>query len=370
MDQLTAYIDESGNSGVKIFSGGDKFHWVGVMLSSCDVDSTLKRIIKLAQTEGFNELHGGELGLTRLNRLADSLIELYEELDVTFVFTRVEREHVATMKFVDLVFDPENNEAVPSEMYNIEFFRLMTALSVAKTLTNEHRRRFWDVLSIGEKGVPKFVELMQDIKEHALDNDEFIYEKDLFCEIFDYAATNPIQILELDILSKELKRIQSEGITDEFDDVYRNNAKYRSANLATFNMSVDALHKVLMDNKKVISRVVHDEQTEFDKQLKNAFALTSKVTVTSDPFEYSKAGLMETFSGDIEFINSSQNAGVQLIDVALWIMKKVNDSEVELTDRCAVLYDAIVKRAYFNGFWLDKLVRTLYRMVQEKGGID
>ncbi|MDY8026145.1 hypothetical protein [Paenibacillus polymyxa] len=186
---------------------------------------------------------------------------------------------------------------------------------------------------------------MQDIKEYTLDNDEFIYDTDLFCKIFDYAATNPIEILELDILSKELKRIQSDGITDESDDVSRNNAKYRSANLATFNMSVDALHKVLMDNKKVISRVVHDEQTEFDKQLKNAFAFTSKVTDISDPFEYPKAVLMETFSGGIEFINSSQNAGVQLIDVALWIMKRVNDSEVELTDRCAALYDTIDKRA-------------------------
>lgn len=365
MDYLTAYIDESGNSGVKIFNGSDKFHWVGVMLTSGDAESTQQRISELVRTEGFEELHGGELGFTRINRLADGLISLYEELDVRFVFTRVEREHVATMKFMDLVFDPENNKAVPSAIYNVEFYRLLTTLSVANTLTNEHRRRFWEVLSLGERGVPQFSELMRDIQKYAWANDEYIYDDELFSHIFEYAAENPVEILELDITSREVKRIREEGLADESDDVFINQAKYRSANLAAFNMSIDALHKVLMDKGEIISKVVHDEQTEFDKQLKNAFDLTSKVTVMSDPFDYPKARLMETFSSHIEFVNSSNSAGIQLIDLALWMMKKVNDSEVTLTDRCAALYDTINQRGHYNGFWLDQLTMNVHRMIHE-----
>ncbi|MDY8092786.1 hypothetical protein UY456_07255 [Paenibacillus polymyxa] len=38
MNSFTAFVDESGNSGVKIFNGTDKFHWVGVLLSPNNVE--------------------------------------------------------------------------------------------------------------------------------------------------------------------------------------------------------------------------------------------------------------------------------------------------------------------------------------------
>ncbi|MCH1638932.1 DUF3800 domain-containing protein [Paenibacillus timonensis] len=365
MEKITAYIDESGNSGIKIFSGHDKFHWVGVMLSSREADSTHSRISELVKSEGFDELHAGELGLTRINRLADEFISLYEELDVQFVFTRVEREHVATMKFMDLVFDPENNNAVPSAMYNKEFYRLVTIYSMAKTLTTDHRKRFWDAVSLGEKGVVKFVELMNDLKRHIIDNDQYIQDVGLFTEIFNYAASHPIKILELDILSSAQKRIRTEGMADASEDVFINHAKYRSANVAAFNMTIDSLHRILMDKGQIITKVVHDEQTEFDKQLKNAFEHISKVTIVSNPFEFPKAKTMDTFSGNIEFVKSSQNAGVQLIDLALWMMKKVNDSGVQLTDKCAELFQMINRRGCYTGFWLERLTVVLSQMIQE-----
>lgn len=111
MGNLSAYIDESGNSGIKIFQGNDKFHWVGVMLTSQDAEPAKERINQLVSQVGFNELHGGELGLTRINQIAKGLVSIYNELNVEFVFTRVEREHIASMKFVDLVFDNANNKA-------------------------------------------------------------------------------------------------------------------------------------------------------------------------------------------------------------------------------------------------------------------
>src|SRR5690606_27792364 len=104
MKGLTAYIDESGNSRVKIFSGNDKFHWVGVMMTSQETVIDPEEVKKIANKVGFDELHGGELGLSRINKISDDLIKVYEQLDANFIFTRVEKEQIATIKFVDLVF--------------------------------------------------------------------------------------------------------------------------------------------------------------------------------------------------------------------------------------------------------------------------
>lgn len=67
MKNLTAFVDESGNSGVKIFSGTEKFHWVGVMLSPHDVELVKDELHELLKTVGFQELHAGKLGVGNIN---------------------------------------------------------------------------------------------------------------------------------------------------------------------------------------------------------------------------------------------------------------------------------------------------------------
>lgn len=122
MKNLIAYIDESGNSGVQIFKGSEKYYWVGIMLTESDLEAKKTQIIELANSVGFNELHGSEMGFSNIETISIELLNIINEIDARFLFTRIEKEHVATMKFVDIIFDSDNNPNVPNHMYNVYFF--------------------------------------------------------------------------------------------------------------------------------------------------------------------------------------------------------------------------------------------------------
>ncbi|MBM6995775.1 DUF3800 domain-containing protein [Paenibacillus sp. DXFW5] len=359
MSELTAFVDESGNSGIKIFSGTDKFHWVGVMLSSYDVELAKNELKTLLKNVGFSELHAGELGLRRINSIARGLIKIYKDIDAKFVFSRVEREHVATMMFVDLLFDSVNNEAAPPELYNVKFNRLLVTYAMAKTLTTEHRKRFWNVLGLIDRGEKEFQELMEEIKQHCIDNPKFISDIEMFSAIFDYAIAHPMQVLELDILVEERARIRREGLREDSDDIFRNNAKYRSANLATFNIAIGTLNHYLKRENLKICKFVHDEQNEFYKQLKNSFDNNTKVIDSSELFSDPVIQTADYFTGDIEFVNSADNIGIQLVDLAIWLGKRVYDLDQILEGECKELFQFIAERGIIDGFSLKDLEYTL-----------
>ncbi|MEC0181341.1 DUF3800 domain-containing protein [Paenibacillus peoriae] len=359
MKNLIAFVDESGNSGVKIFNGTDKFHWVGVMLSSHDVELVKDELHELLKTVDFQELHAGELGVGRINLIAKGLIKLYKDIDAKFIFSRVEREHVATMKFVDLLFDNANNEAAPRELYNVKFNRLLVTYAMAKTMTTEHRKKFWNVLGLLDRGVSDFQELMKEVQQHCIANPKYIPDTELFSEIFDYAITHPTQILELDILGKERERIREEGPRDDSDDVFTNTAKYRSANLASFNITIGAMNRYLARENANICRLVHDEQNEFYKQLKVAYDNNTKIIDSSELYSGPIIDAANYFSGNIEFVNSANNVGVQLVDLAIWLGKRVNDMKQDLKGDCLELYKFIAERSVLDGFSLEQLEYTL-----------
>ncbi|WP_211748760.1 DUF3800 domain-containing protein [Paenibacillus sp. Marseille-Q4541] len=360
MSKLTAFVDESGNSGIKIFNGTDKFHWVGVMLSSYDVELAKDELHTLLKKVSFTELHAGELGLSRINLIARGLIKIYKNIDAKFVFSRVEREHVATMMFVDLLFDSVNNKAAPRELYNTKFNRLLVTYAMAKTMTTEHRKRFWNVLGLLDRGGDKqFQELIQEIKQHCIDNPKYIPDIEMFSAIFDYAIAHPIETLEHDILVAERERIRRNGLRDDSDDVFKNSAKYRSANLATFNIAIGTLNHYLRRENSKICKLIHDEQNEFYKQLKNSFDNNTKVIDSSELYSDPVIQTADYFTGDIEFVSSADNIGIQLVDLAIWLCKRVYDMEQVLEGECKELYQFIAERGIIDGFSLKDLEYTL-----------
>lgn len=49
------------------------------------------------------------------------------------------------------------------------------------------------------------------------------------------------------------------------------------------------------------------------------------------------------FSGNIEFVNSGNNVGVQLVDLAIWLNKRVYDMKQDLKGDCLELYKFIAE---------------------------
>lgn len=128
--RFEAYIDESGNTGLDLFGDKDQpFFWTGTIVLEENV-SIPYEVTELAQSEGKQELHGNELGLGRIERLADRLIAILDALDARFHFTRTEKKHIPTMRFADAILDNVNNPAVSHIHYQITYLRKALAARI------------------------------------------------------------------------------------------------------------------------------------------------------------------------------------------------------------------------------------------------
>lgn len=183
----------------------------------------------------------------------------------------------------------------------------------------------------------------------------------------EFAKNNPAVVLEREIVDEQIHRIRNNRVIQEGDDVFLNEYKYRSANIAAFNIGIHALHNIINEEER-IGLVIHDEQKEFDKQLRNAFQLTSRVKVKMPAFQYPTASTANTFSGNIEFRDGKNTVGLQLVDITTWMVKRVFDNGDKPRDNCALLYNTIQSRASINGFWLEELIIRLGTMIKEREG--
>ncbi len=90
--RLFAYTDESGNTGHNLFDPNQPYFWTGTLLTHSDIDATSwDQHETWTATLGVNELHGNELGIGRINKIAESVLSFLETQQAQFVFTQIEK---------------------------------------------------------------------------------------------------------------------------------------------------------------------------------------------------------------------------------------------------------------------------------------
>ena len=148
---IAAYSDESGNSGNNLFDSGQPYFWTGTLVCDADVDqegaSLHAKCLKLA---GQSELHGNQLGLSGIEKIAPLMQELFFKLKPHFLFTRIEKDHLAGTKFFDVLMDSGINYAVSNLHYGYRTLRLSLAVQFIQMLDDSDRREFWEVYRTGD----------------------------------------------------------------------------------------------------------------------------------------------------------------------------------------------------------------------------
>ncbi len=115
---MHAYIDESGNTGTKLFDPKQPNFLSVAMSSPVDFDDVFReRVARIAHIAGVDRLHGSEMGVSGVETIAQSVLELVEFSQVRFHFAYVNKPDVAAIKFYDAVFDPGENPAAPHHSY-------------------------------------------------------------------------------------------------------------------------------------------------------------------------------------------------------------------------------------------------------------
>lgn len=112
------YVDETGHTGPNLFDRTQPVLSYGVLSSPDDLDKVAEtELASLRKKLGVQRLHAAELGMYRLDDVVDTLLVLQKKHRIRFdIWQVVKRDH-AIISFFDQVFDQGLNPVVPWTAY-------------------------------------------------------------------------------------------------------------------------------------------------------------------------------------------------------------------------------------------------------------
>ena len=339
---LVAYTDEAGNTGNHLFDSNQPFFWTGTLLAGVTLDQTAEFYVsKWCRRIGVPELHGNELGLQQIERIARGVEVFIRQNSLRFIFTRLEKRYLCVTKFVDTVFDSGINPAVSPLHYTVRGLRLHITYVAAELLNLEDRREFWEAYSQGncEKFCNVLKRFGQKVKTHIKD----ARTSQILTDAVDWAQHHPENLL---------------GATaTELD----------SPNTVAIGLLVQALHEEIGEQGQRVTRFIHDESSQFALAIKATFTSLRRVkappkNATSLMSDWTEA---DTFNCPVEMSSSKSTSALQVIDVVLWIVKRYVDRGFEGFPACARLVHLILSRSIFLSYTQDQLREVAPKLMAE-----
>jgi Protein of unknown function (DUF3800) len=304
------YVDESGHTGSELFDASQPVLSYGVI--SCDVNLDVlakERLVLLRKRLGVDRLHAAQLGVGRLATIADDLVAMQKKLSLRFDLYRVNKPDHAVICFYDQVFDQAMNPAVTWTSYWTPL-RYILLLKLASLFEESDARLAWSarIDTNRARANSKLIDVCQRIAGRV-DQLSDVRSRQLIGDGLAWAAQNP------------------DAICYNVDQA--NDIKQISPNIIGFQLVMHGIARRIMQRGKQASRIVVDRQSEFNKALRTLsefFAAASGFEGAIGPGmpKVSFAGMPKT---PIEFVAGTDSAGLELVDVYLWIFNRLIDGK-------------------------------------------
>jgi len=350
---MWAYVDESGNTGNRLFDPNQPIFLSAAMATKVNFDLVYHNdVAEIARRAGVRALHASELGVGRIEPIARNLRKVLRAADAKFIFSRIEKRYLAATKIYDTYFDQGENLAVPWHVYWLKPLKLMMTFKLATyVITEPIAQTVWECLTAKSEYTSKqrFVEGASALlgRCHLLPDER---SRKVVSDALQWAIDNP------------------ENFTTHMRD--KVSRQGHSPNFVAFDLIMDGLERFSESWRRPIREVVHDEQSEFRIMLRDWHAIWSRLDLKNvEPIQY-PGGETRSFSrgaGSVFRMSTEQNsAGLQVIDVILWLFKRVQDDR-EIGPSCAALLDQVYKKGLQNdlslrgvGAYMDDRYDTIY----------
>jgi uncharacterized protein DUF3800 len=344
LEMLEAYSDESGNSGSNIFDGDQPWFWTGTLIATGDVQRVSGPIVDDAcRRLGVTELHGKVLGLPRIEIIADDLVKAFDALRAQFVFTTLEKVHLASTKFVDTVLDSDVNMGVSPMHYGFRGLRMPLTAAIVETLTTQDQAEFWEAYRTADGEAFRRILRRVDARIQALGRGR---TKEILGDAFAWAIDHPTAVLDF-------KR-----------------SKGDAPNMVAFGLIFDGIHDLLKETKQRVTKFVHDDQKEFGREMKVWFealrSWTGDIGAMAFMADLRRVNIIEA---QFELRVSEDTAGLQLIDIVLWLYRRSLSDHLRNFPRTAELVNYVADRAILNRFSRDQLFESAEEAFNELGSI-
>lgn len=300
------YVDESGHTGTNLFDENQPILYYGVLSSRVNIDVLTENTLStLRRRLGVDRLHANELGNAGIGQIAKEIHNLQKRHDLRFDIYRVAKADHALISFFDQVFDQGLNPAIMWSGYWTPM-RYVLLLTLAYLFDEETLKKAWNArieLNDG-KAESGLVEVCNIIKSRVgkLPDER---SRILIYDTLNWAENNPSAIYYNAKRKKDMLSI--------------------TPNLIGFQLVMHGITLRLLKNGKKASQITVDQQSQFNKAQKTLaefYASARDVPMVTGP------GLPEiSFKGmptiPISFKAGTESAGLELVDIYLWIFKRL-----------------------------------------------
>lgn len=349
---MYVYVDESGNTGYRIFDPDQPVFVTAALMTKTNFDLTQARAVAaIARKAGVPALHASALGAKGVEAIADDLSRLIKRADARFFVSRLEKRYLAAAKVFDTYFDAGENEAMPWHAYWVRPLRLTLMFKIALyVVTEEIAQVVWDCVTAPseEKSKARFragaelmlarVELLPDARS-----------RELITGALTWALANP-----------------SAFATHLRDKTSRNG---HAPNFVAFTNLVRGIDQASKAWKRPVREIVHDRQSQFEKSLTQWHDIYSRpelagVEPISWPGEDAPFSPAQVTGSTFRMACEEESAGLQVVDVVLWLFKRALAGK-EIGPRSAALLQRVYRRGYQNDLSFDGVGAQVEQKLEE-----
>jgi hypothetical protein len=347
------HVDESGHTGNNLFDVNQPRLSYGLLSSKTNVDALGTRLHKeMLSRIGAPQLHANELGLDGLAEIATLLCELQHKMRFEFDYYYIVKPDFAVTMLFEAIFDAGLNEAVKWDAYWTPL-RYLLLLKLNELLDEPLLRRAWLLCTVKhvEKHKEEIVDLLIELKRRAEASALDLRSKELMVDAFRFGIAKP---LDLDFGAPDPRFISPNAVAFQFIvlAIARRLKKARRNNATSivvdqqkeFNRSQREVHELYQVYSNAMTRI---------SQVERQFLLSHPFNHGLDEDTILRRGIPERA---ISVLSSSNSIGLQLVDVYLWIVSRVQ-SGAPLCPELGELVGMFLNRTITDGISLDGLAR-------------
>lgn len=319
------YVDESGHTGPNLFDHDQPFLFYGTLCSRVNLDVLAEPfLVKTRKRLGVDRLHANEIGNAGLSEIAPDLVRMQKKFDLRFDFYRVQKIDHAAICFFDQVFDQGMNPAVPWASYWTPL-RYMLLVRLAMLFDEELLKGAWAARITPNNA--KAEEILRQV-----------------CEELIRRSPNLPDARTREIVTDALKWTIENTSKISYNVRSKSDAVSVMPNAIGFQSVMMGIAQRLLNSSRKSLEIVVDRQSQFNKaQARTAdwYARLSEQNLANGPGlpALDFRGMPQT---EIRFSSGTESAGLELVDVYLWIFKRMFEDK-ELAPESAPLIKRQIK---------------------------
>lgn len=304
------YVDESGHTGGNLFDSAQPIFYYGLLSSPVDLDVVVRQDFEIIkEVLQVQTVHSKELGADRLEVVADAILCIQAKYELRFDLVRMVKNDHTVITFFDQVFDSGMNEATPWEFYNTPA-KYPLLFEMAKLFDDELAKLAW-LARVDTDDVSSALKLANLCKlllnrVHLIVNER---PRRLIKRSLIWASKNPDRI--------------SYNVAD------LDGAKDISPNMIVFQSILVNISEQLSGGKKAQAIIV-DRQQEFNDLQRRLYELFYKI---KDDEQLNRPDMPTLKLNNLPMLPltvsaSEHSLGLQLVDVYLWVARRVTEGRV------------------------------------------